>query len=224
MLDDIKKVLPLLTVWSPVSALIYILAYWCSFDINPLIYISLSDLLSYGGYSSVVAFCIILSCAVVEFLSPKKREIEKGHEKIILKLALFWFFIGGVVSLYFGLKYPLAVVGYFLSLIPIGNILSSSKFMKEQFKTAALRYAVCLLLFPSPALILFLALSEAHNINEKSSYMAVTIENVTGMKNGEYIFLGKLGDSLFVLPENGTGFIELNRSVVPVLRYKKFNK
>lgn len=212
MKDDIQSTLKILAVLFLYCAILYNYSYWKAFDIQPYTYMSFSETIAHALPSIVFGFVSILGFVIPELLIPRKTGDSNKQHKGLITMAII---INIAVSVLGLLGYDFNIVLMFILvafLYPISARIAKSTLCAELIKSDYLRLVVFISIFTFPVLSLTFSKLTIDGIKERTKYSIINnadIANDSSIRtsNESMIFIGQLGDYVFLLRDKSNSII-----------------
>lgn len=199
MIKDIKNVSPFLFVWLAASSLIYLFIFWSRFNINPVEYISIAEVVNYAGHFFFLAMAVPLAIGIFELIFPSEdwQSRKYGDDPSVIRWSLFLIFSTGGLSIYIKDRYPALSAGFYTPLILTASWISTTDIAKRYIPTYVVRLTVLIFLCLSPYYAITESLKKSESVINEKDVRRLHLYGVDQLLLKELIYVGRLGNYLF---------------------------
>lgn len=199
MVDDLKKVTPLLIAWLGASITLYLYIYWSRFDVDPFAYISLSEVLNYTGPYFFVAAAIAIVIGISEFIIPNRKHSKSiGDDVTPIRVVIAVAISEGFISIYFRDKWPPLNFFYYSTVFVLAAWIARSELVYKYISNHAIRITCLIFVFVSPYAAIYSAIDGSENVLKEVSSKRVYVHGAEMRADKPFIYVGRLGGYTFL--------------------------
>tara|TARA_R110000782_G_scaffold270344_1_gene370430 strand:- start:340 stop:1014 length:675 start_codon:yes stop_codon:yes gene_type:complete len=199
MIEDCKRVAPILLIWLGVSTVVYLHLYWSRFGIDPFGYISFYEVLNYTGQFFLVAAGSAVAIGILELLFPSiesRKYLESDTD--IIRLAVGLALLVGIASFFLKENFPSIVFLYFTIAPVLATWVSRTDIAKEYVTNGPIRIACLIFIFAAPYSALSLSQERASEILNDKASKKVFVKMTGSALEKELVLVGRLGEFTFL--------------------------
>jgi len=205
-----KNLAGIVVPYSFMCALLNLYYYWKPFGVQPFEFISFGEVLAYTMPFLMMAAFMLVPVFVFEYLWPRNYPQEgtddsnNGYVKFLAGIVLL---LNIAVVLLAEIDYWSApiIIGLICGMLPIAFRLSSLKQSLEFLPSRAARMFLFLVLCCMPATSILHALMTRTDITHRTNYLTISGTDISsGEEVGNLVYIGRLGNYLFLLREKNT--------------------
>lgn len=229
---DLTKIAGILGGWALVNAVLYLHIYYAAFNINPFQFVSLSDALGPAIKTIVPGVLTVVFAALTGDRNILSRySISESHFFPLAGCALiFLMFAGGSLLLHLPIWLFVilaSVISLLITLIAVGA--TNWKVLVQHVPNPHARALICGGLLSMPAFVIFVGIAGAKDLIDGRRYSYVEgaqlPSTIKASNSARYRFVGKLGPTWFLMPEDDQSKIILvdgsNLSTLSLAHVKK---
>jgi hypothetical protein len=233
---NFPKYFYIISIYSTLVCIIYEFAYWPSFDINIVEFISIADLAGLAIYPAITTGLFLLLSTGLNQFSIIEKYLPKGdgryapmgiflnkHKKIIV--LLFW--IPAILVYFYANEYSKWIVLPYMIVMPL-PIIQYSNTINKILPISNVSYYLLLIIILIPLMAYAKGKMKALDILLDYNYKYIfssEIESTLTSRiniNQKLKYIGKAGQYIFLMSEDNSSTLILNSNNFRIIKLRKF--